>query len=335
MTDLNKLIGQMTVAEKIAQLTGLMLPALYSHASPPAPGQRPALEVDVGKLAELRPHGLGHLSLAWFHKAGEEEYREVLKAVQDKAREVSRFGIGVLIHAEGISGLVHGTGIPFPTAWAQAAAWMPDLVERSAAVTAAQMRGYGINLCFSPVLDLVRDPRWGRVHETYGEDQELAAQTGTAFVRGINGRGLDSGVTATGKHFLGYGLSEGGLNQARTTIGRRALADEYAEPFRRAIGEAGLSVVMNSYNEVDGIPAAANRWLLTDLLHGQLGFDGPRRQRLRRGQHAYPPLSCRPGAEGRRRARAERRARRGAAGRRQFRRAQQGSGGRVAQHGDP
>jgi beta-glucosidase len=273
MTDLNKIVGQMTADEKIAQLTGFIMPYLYSYADP-AKGAAGGMSIDAGKLAQLRPHGLGHLSLAWFHKAGEDDYRAVLKSVQDKAREISRFGIGVLIHAEGISGLVHGTGIPFPTAWAQAAAWMPGLVERSAAVTAAQMRDYGISLCFSPVLDLARDPRWGRVHETYGEDQELAAQTGVAFVRGINGRDLDSGVVATGKHFLGYALSEGGHNQAKTSAGRRALTDEYAVPFRRAIREAGLSAVMNSYNEIDGIPAAANAWLLTDLLRGQLGFDG-------------------------------------------------------------
>jgi len=273
MSDLNKVVDQMTVDEKIAQLTGLLLPQLYSFTAPAA-GVPGGLSVDLDRLSQLRPHGLGHLSLAWFHKADEDGYRAILKAIQDKSRQVSRFGIGVLIHAEGINGLVHGTGIPFPTAWAQAAAWMPELVERSAAITAAQMAGYGISLCFSPVLDLARDPRWGRVHETYGEDQELAAQVGVAFVRGINGRDLDSGVTATGKHFLGYGLSEGGHNQAKTTIGRRALADEYAEPFRRAIHEAGLSVVMNSYNEIDGIPAAANRWLLTELLREQLGFDG-------------------------------------------------------------
>ncbi|MDR0849186.1 MAG: glycoside hydrolase family 3 C-terminal domain-containing protein [Propionibacteriaceae bacterium] len=273
MDTINEYLKRLSLEEKIAQLTGLILPALYdfSAASPTSPG---GLRVAPEKLVELRPHGLGHLSLAWFHRAPEQEYRDVLDSIQKAAREVSRFGIGVLIHAEGINGLVHGTGIPYPTAWAQATTWMPDLIEASSAITSEQMRGYGIQLCFSPVLDLARDPRWGRVHETYGEDPELASQIGIGFIRGINGPECDSGVQATGKHFLGYALSEGGLNQARSTVGHRALVDEYAEPFRRAIAQAGLSVIMNSYNDVDGTPVAANRWILTDLLRGQLGFKG-------------------------------------------------------------
>ena len=110
--------------------------------------------------------------------------------------------------------------------------------------------------------------RWGRVHESYGEDPELVARMGIGFIRGVQGDAGDSGMLATGKHFLGYGHSLGGLNQAATQLGRRELTDVHAEPFRRAIAEAGLSVVMNSYNEVDGIPATANRWLFTDLLRG-------------------------------------------------------------------
>ena len=273
MDTIDALVAKLTIEEKIAQLTGMLLPSLYDF-TPPTADSPGGLRVATDKLADLRPHGLGHLSLAWFHRAPEEEYRQVLADIQSAAQEVSRFGIGTLIHAEGVNGLTHGTGIPYPTAWAQASTWMPGLIEKSAQITAQQMRGYGIQQCFSPVLDIARDPRWGRVHETYGEDAELVSQMGVAFIRGINGADRDSGVSATGKHFLGYGLSEGGHNQARSTVGRRALIDEYAEPFRRAIKEAGLSVVMNSYNDIDGVPAAANRWLLTDLLRGQLGFTG-------------------------------------------------------------
>ncbi len=273
MDSITTYLARMSVEEKIAQLSGLMLPSLYDFR-PPTEASPSGLHIATEKLAELRPHGLGHLSLAWFHRAAEDEYQDVLSSIQTAAREVSRFGIGALIHAEGINGLVHGTGIPYPTAWAQATTWMPELIEASSTITAEQMRRYGIQLCFSPVLDLARDPRWGRVHETYGEDPELVSQIGVGFIRGINGRDRDSGVQATGKHFLAYGLSEGGHNQARSTVGRRTLADEYAVPFRRAIAEAGLSVVMNSYNEVDGIPVAANKWLLTELLRDELGFSG-------------------------------------------------------------
>ncbi|MBE8519319.1 glycoside hydrolase family 3 C-terminal domain-containing protein [Amycolatopsis sp. H6(2020)] len=276
--DLETLVRKLDLDEKIAQLHGMTLPALFSMR-PGADlstdeGRKSAFFVDADRIAQLRPHGLGHLSLAWMLPLDGGELRRTFADVQAKAREVSRFGIGALIHAEGLNGLVHGTGIQFPTAWAQAATWMPGLIERSTAITRDQFRGYGIQLCFSPVLDLARDPRWGRVHETFGEDQELAAQLAVAFIRGIQGAGRDTGVLATGKHFLGYSSSDGALNQARTGLGRRQLADEYAEPFRRAITEASLAIVMNSYNEIDGTPAAASRWLLTDLLRGQLGFTG-------------------------------------------------------------
>ncbi|MEV0621842.1 glycoside hydrolase family 3 protein [Nonomuraea sp. NPDC050404] len=271
MTDLDTLVRKLDLDEKIAQLHGLILPALFAPGSGPG---GPALTIDADRIPLLRPHGLGHLSLSWMFPLGQDGLRNAYTAIQAKARELSRFGIGVLIHAEGLNGLVYGGAAQYPTAWAQAATWMPELIERSTTITSAQFRDYGIHLCFSPVLDLARDPRWGRVHETFGEDPELAAQLGAGFIHGIHGRGLDSGVLATGKHFLGYGHSEGGLNQARTSLGRRTLADEHALPFRRAIEEAGLSVVMNSYNDIDGIPVAANRRLLTDLLRDQLGFTG-------------------------------------------------------------
>ncbi|HWU07050.1 MAG TPA: glycoside hydrolase family 3 N-terminal domain-containing protein, partial [Streptomyces sp.] len=211
MSDLSALVRKLDLDEKIAQLNGMILPALFSVRQEPGvdlsteEGRKAAFFVDIDRIADLRPHGLGHLSLAWMLPLPADGLRRVFTDVQAKAREVSRFGIGTLIHAEGLNGLVHGTGIQFPTAWAQAATWMPELVERSTSLTGAQFRDYGIHLCFSPVLDVVRDPRWGRVHETFGEDQELAAQIGVAFIQGINGREGDTGVLATGKHFLGYG----------------------------------------------------------------------------------------------------------------------------------
>lgn len=261
-----ELVGKLTVEQKIAQLTGLMAPTLYVTDGPAAG------TLDLDRVAVLRPHGVGHLSLAWFLGRDADQLRTSLAAVQDAVRETTPFGIAALVHNEGINGFLHASGSQFPTAWAQAATWDPALVARASSITAAHARHAGMHLLFAPVMDLNRDPRWGRAHETYGEDPELAAQTAVAFVRGV--QETEDGVLAAGKHFLGYGASEGGLNQAITQLGRRALIDEYAEPFRRAIAEASLSVVMNSYNEIDGVPSVANRWLLTDLLRGQLGFDG-------------------------------------------------------------
>jgi len=266
--DIARLVSRLTLEQKVAQLSGLNTPELFGRPDeglPNLPG------IDANRLKQLRPNGVGHLSLAWFLGGDAHALRVQLAKIQAGAREVSPFGIGVLVHNEGINGFLHASGSQFPTAWAQAATWDPELTGRAAAVTSAHMRDAGIHLMFSPVMDINRDPRWGRVHETYGEDPELAAQMSVAFVRGAQRGG---GVLATGKHFLGYGNSEGALNQAVTQLGRRALVDEYAEPFRRAIAEAGLSSVMNSYNEIDGVPAAANRWLLTELLRDTLGFDG-------------------------------------------------------------
>ncbi|MGW0578430.1 glycoside hydrolase family 3 N-terminal domain-containing protein [Streptomyces sp. NPDC002920] len=266
--DITRLVSRLTLEQKVAQLSGLNTPELFTAPDPDLP-ELPG--VDTSRLKELRPHGLGHLSLAWFFGGDADALRTKLAQIQAGVREVSPFGIGALIHNEGINGFLHASGSQFPTAWAQAATWDPGLIRRAATVTSAHMADAGIQLMFSPVMDINRDPRWGRVHETYGEDPELAAQMSVAFVRGAQ---QETCVLATAKHFLGYGSSEGALNQAVTQLGRRALVDEYAEPFRRAIAEAGLSAVMNSYNEIDGVPAAANRWLLTELLRDTLGFDG-------------------------------------------------------------
>ncbi|MBL7496346.1 glycoside hydrolase family 3 N-terminal domain-containing protein [Frankia nepalensis] len=267
------LVSRLTLEQKVAQLTGFAVTDLITQ-QPGASLDAASPELDLSLLSGLRPHGVGQLSLAWFLGHDTESLRSDLERVQAAIREVAPFGIGALVHFEGINGFLHASGSQFPTSWAQAATWEPSLVTQAATVTAAHMRATGVHLLFSPVMDLARDPRWGRVHETYGEDPELAAQFSVAFVRGIQGADGESGLLATGKHFVGYGASEGGLNQAVTQLGRRALVDEYAEPFRRAIAEAGLATVMNSYNEIDGVPCVADRWLLTELLRDQLGFTG-------------------------------------------------------------
>jgi beta-glucosidase len=136
------------------------------------------------------------------------------------------------------------------------------------------MLAVGARQTLAPVLDVARDPRWGRVEETYGEDPYLAGRLGVAYVRGIQGERRTEGVVATGKHFLGYGLSEGGHNHKPTHLGPRELREVYARPFLCAIQEAGLASVMNAYNDVDGLPCGGSREILDDLLRGELGFDG-------------------------------------------------------------
>jgi hypothetical protein len=141
-------------------------------------------------------------------------------------------------------------------------------------LTRRQMRAVGIHQALSPVLDVARDPRWGRVHETYGENPILCAAFGVAFVEGIQGDDLSEGVIATGTHFLGYGLSEGAINQAAVHLGPRELYEVFALPFEAAIRDAELVSIMSSYSEIDGVPASASPEVLTGLLRREIGFGG-------------------------------------------------------------
>jgi beta-glucosidase len=280
MTTIERILARLTLDQKIAQLQGVTPYELIAQAGAaeiPADAEidlSAGIPYDLSLIPERRPHGVGHFSLVWTIDADINRLRGHIDSFQRYAAEVNPCGIGTLIHGEAVSGLVHDRADQFPTPWGQAATWDPNLTTRLAEHAARQARALDINAVFSPVLDIARDIRWGRVHETYGEDPELITRMGLGFIRGIHGADGNSGVHATGKHFLGYGSSIGALNQAGTQLGRRELRDVYAEPFRRAIAEAGLQLVMNSYNEIDGVPAAANSWLLRDLLRAELGFDG-------------------------------------------------------------
>src|SRR5262249_13907911 len=150
----------------------------------------------------------------------------------------------------------------------------PALIEAMTDVIRQQMRAVGAHHSLAPVLDVVRDPRWGRTEETFGEDPYLIAQMGIAYVRGLQGRDLANGIAATGKHFVGYGASEGGMNWAPAHIPARELREVYVWPFEAAIRAADLASIMNAYHELDGIPCGASPALFRDLLRSELGFAG-------------------------------------------------------------
>jgi beta-glucosidase len=280
MTPIHRLVARMDIGQKIGQIQGIApmdlvdFPKWLSRGGGASPDLAKGFPYDVERLPLVRPNGVGHLSLASQLDADLAGLTKKLARFQDVARDLNPFGIETLIHAEGVNGLVHPQGHQFVTPWGQAATWAPDVSRRVGLWAARQARTAGIHLLFSPLLDVARDIRWGRVHESYGEDPELVARMAVGFIRGVQDDAGSPQMLATGKHFLGYGWSLGALNQAVTQLGRRELSDVYAEPFRRAIQEAGLSVIMNSYNEVDGIPVAANRSILTELLRGELGFSG-------------------------------------------------------------
>ncbi|MFR7965108.1 MAG: glycoside hydrolase family 3 N-terminal domain-containing protein [Alistipes finegoldii] len=163
----------------------------------------------------------------------------------------------------------------FPTAPGQASTWNPELIERMGKVIAAEIRLQGGHICYGPVLDIVRDPRWSRTEESYGEDCYLTARIGEAYVRGTGSGDLSQSrhALSTLKHFIAYGASEGGQNGGSNLLGERELRETYLPPFEAAV-KAGARSVMTAYNSVDGIPCTANRRMLTDILRGEWGFDG-------------------------------------------------------------
>lgn len=255
------LARQMTTAEKCWQLNAV--PVWWLALGDGS---------DPDELDEMLLKAPGHVSN--FAVDDPARLADTVGRIQRTMVERTRLGIPVLFHAEALNGFMAGGHAVFPTAIGLAATWSPDLVGEMAEVIRRQMLRTGVRQALSPNMDIAVDPRWGRVHETYGEDPYLCAAMSVAYTRGLQGEDLASGIIATAKHFVAYGLPQGGLNLARVELGRRALRDVYAMPFEAAIQEAGLRSVMNSYADLDGVPVGASREILTDFLRGVLEFDG-------------------------------------------------------------
>lgn len=261
MPDVDDLLDRMTLEEKCAQLGGAWFSRLVTNG-----------ELDREQMGRRLGDGIGHITrIAAESGLGPGRTASWANEIQRYLAEETRLGIPAIVHEEAVAGLLARDATQFPQAIGLASTWDPELVQQVAAVAGRQMRAVGARVALSPVLDIARDPRWGRLEETYGEDPELVSRMAVAYVRGIQGEG----VVATGKHFLAYGAPDGGFNHGEVSVGPRRLRDVFAAPFRAAINEAGLGAVMNAYNEVDGLPCAGSAEILTDLLRGELGFDGP------------------------------------------------------------
>jgi beta-glucosidase len=258
------LLALMTLDEKLAQLGCLWSTAFVSSGS-----------LDPADIAAKIPHGIGQVTrIGASTGLHPRESAAFMNAIQRVALERTRLGIPIIVHEEAAGGFCHRDATVFPQAIGLAATWNPALVTQVGEVIRAQMRAVGARHALAPVLDVARDPRWGRVEETYGEDPVLAGSIGTAYIRGLQGEDLRTGVAATGKHFLAYSMPEGGRNWAPVQMGPRELREVYAEPFSAAIRNAGLATVMNSYSSVDGLPCAGSPAILTGLLREELGFAG-------------------------------------------------------------
>lgn len=263
------LLSRMTLEEKAGQLAGFWaLPSdpgapvapMEDDSGEPAPGLDDIIGLGLGQLT--RVYGTAPITA----EAGMER----LAALQRQVTEAGRFGIPALAHEECLTGFMTlgATVFPGPLAWG--ASFDPGLVRRVATAIGEGMRRVGVHQGLAPVLDVVRDYRWGRTEECIGEDPYLVGAIGSAYVRGLEG----AGVVATLKHFAGYSASRGGRNMAPVAVGPREFADVLVEPFVRALREGGARSVMNSYTDVDGVPVAADERLLTGLLRDELGFGG-------------------------------------------------------------
>ncbi|MCL5020396.1 MAG: glycoside hydrolase family 3 C-terminal domain-containing protein [Bacteroidetes bacterium] len=266
------LLSRMTVEEKVAQMLcvwgqkkrilfdengKLRLDNLGLH-----------LKEGIGQIGRLSDTGGG---------MGPVEMANLANALQKFFVEETRLGIPVVFHEECLHGLAATDATSYPQPIGLASTFNPALVEEIYTAVAQDARMRGAHQALTPVLDVARDPRWGRVEETFGEDPYLIAQIGIAAIRGFQGNGDFSDrkrVIATLKHFAAHGQPESGTNCAPVNVSERLLRDTFLYPFREVVQKAGAVSVMASYNEIDGVPSHANKWLLRDVLRNEWGFKG-------------------------------------------------------------
>lgn len=258
------LLSRMTLDEKIAQLQSRWG---FEILGPSGAAKN--------KMNAVLKHGIGHISrIAGMLPLSPFIAALIINSIQRYLKKHTRLGIPAIIHEECLSGLQAREATCFPQIIGLASTWDPSLVEKMTEQIRTQMRAIGAQQGLSPVLDIARDPRWGRTEETFGEDPYLVSRMGTAYVKGLQSNDLKEGVIATAKHFIGYSASEGGLNWAPPHINTKELYEVFSRPFAAAIHEADLKSVMNAYNEINGIPCALSHEVLTELLRNKLGFNG-------------------------------------------------------------
>ena len=266
------LLGRMEVEEKVAQVLCIWrLPhtVLFDAAG----------KLDYASVCRNLHHGIGQIARISDRAGGQspEGMAETANAIQKYLATETRLGIPAIFHEECLHGLVARDATSYPQPIGLAATFNTELVENLFTAVAEDARGRGAHQALGPVVDVARDPRWGRVEETFGEDPYLVSRMGIAAVRGLQGDGCFKNkkrVIATLKHFAAHGQPESGSNCGPGNFSERLLRDTFLYPFRETIQKANALSVMPSYNEIDGVPSHANTWLLQDVLRKEWGFRG-------------------------------------------------------------
>ncbi|HET6979338.1 MAG TPA: glycoside hydrolase family 3 N-terminal domain-containing protein [Pyrinomonadaceae bacterium] len=268
------LLARMTLEEKIAQLTCLW--GNRPQVNPQTDFATDRGDFSPAKAAEVMKHGIGQIARQRERK-GPREGATFANALQKWLVENTRLGIPAIFHDEILHGHMAKGSTSFPQPIALATTWDPEFVTKVFTAGAVETRARGSQLVLGPNLDLARDARWGRTEETYGEDPYLTSRMGVAIVRALQGPGPgidENHVMATAKHFAAHGQPESGTNIAPVNFSERTLREYFLPSFKAAVTEAGIGAVMPSYNEIDGTPSHANKWLLQKLLREEWGFDG-------------------------------------------------------------
>lgn len=257
------LLSRMTLEEKAAQLCGNLMPSCVENGV-----------VNTQKLKELFPNGHGRFTQ--YSMAGltdPEMIAQIANEIQHYFVEETRLGIPVALQTENLCGWPGADGTLFPSMANVGSTWQPELAKQMSAVIGQESRAAGANSAMSPVIDVSRDPRWGRTYETFGEDPYLISQMGVAYIQGMQAD-KENGVACIAKHFLGYAETQSGLNCAAARINDRELYETFATPFEAADKLANVSGMMANYGEIDGMPVGANKHIARELLRDKMGFKG-------------------------------------------------------------
>ncbi|MCJ7666530.1 MAG: glycoside hydrolase family 3 C-terminal domain-containing protein [Actinobacteria bacterium] len=261
---MENLLSLMTLDEKIAQLGSVWVYEILDNQ-----------DFSCKKADTLFRYGIGQITrLGGASNFGPNESARTANQIQKYLVTNTRLGIPAIIHEESCSGYMAKGATCFPQTIGVASTWEPELTEAMGGVIKEQMRSVGAHQALAPVLDITRDARWGRVEETFGEDPYLVSKMGVSYIKGIQDNDWKKGIMATGKHYVGYGVSEGGMNWAPPHITRREMREVFIVPFEAAVKEAGIASIMPGYHELDGIPCHSSKELLREILRDQLGFDG-------------------------------------------------------------